>query len=124
MTEAPGRQARLRAEYASLYPGFEAGVWVDANELAEQLLTQHLLRPSPGFMLSSRLLPEDHFDSGAVSPLADRGLPGREAATQQLSSDCKAGPVYLSTSSRSRRVPRISPISSREIVARSCWSGL
>ena len=62
MTDAPGRQARLRAEYASLYPGLEPGVWVDANDLAEQMLTQHLLRPSPGFMLSSRLLSEDHFD--------------------------------------------------------------
>ena len=68
MTDAPGRQARLRAEYSSLYPGFEAGVWVDANELAEQLLTQHLLRPSPGFMLSSRLLPEDHFDFRGGEP--------------------------------------------------------
>jgi hypothetical protein len=39
VTDAPGRQARLRAEYASLYPGLEPGFWVDANELAEQLLT-------------------------------------------------------------------------------------
>lgn len=68
MTGGPGRQARLRAEYASLYPGLEPGVWVDANELAEQMLTQHLLRPSPGFMLSSRLLPEDHFDFRGGEP--------------------------------------------------------
>jgi hypothetical protein len=62
VTGAPRRQARLRVEYASLYPGVKAGIWVDADELAEQLLTQHLLRPSPGFMLSSRMLPEEHFD--------------------------------------------------------------
>jgi len=68
VTGGPGRQARLRAEYASLYPGLEPGVWVDANELAEQMLTQHLLRPSPGFMLSSRLLPEDHFDFRGGEP--------------------------------------------------------
>jgi hypothetical protein len=68
VTGGPGRQARLRAEYASLYPGLEPGVWVDANELAEQMLTQHLLRPSPGFMLSSRLLPEDHFDFWGGEP--------------------------------------------------------
>jgi hypothetical protein len=62
VTDAPGRQARLRPEHASLYPGLEPGFWVDADDLAEQMPTQHLLRPTPGFMLSSRMLPEDHFD--------------------------------------------------------------
>ena len=62
MTDAPGRQARLRPDYASLYPGLEPGVWEDADDLAEQLLTQHLLRPSPGFMLSGRVLPVEHFE--------------------------------------------------------------
>jgi hypothetical protein len=62
VTDAPDRQARLRPEYASLYPGLEPGVWEDADDLAEQLLTQHLLRPSPGFMLSGRVLPVEHFE--------------------------------------------------------------
>jgi hypothetical protein len=62
VTDAPGRQARLRPEYASLYPGLEPGVWEDADDLAEQLLTPHLLRPSPGFMLSGRVLPVAHFE--------------------------------------------------------------
>jgi hypothetical protein len=63
-----GRQARLRLEYASLYPGLEPEVWVDAGDLAERMLTQHLLRPSPGFMLSGRMLPEDHFDFRGGEP--------------------------------------------------------
>lgn len=50
------------------------GVWVDANELAEQMLTQHLLRSSPGFMLSSRLLPEDHFDFRGAEPAGRRRI--------------------------------------------------
>jgi 3-methyladenine DNA glycosylase Mpg len=62
VTDEPGRQARLRPEYALLYPGLEPGVWEDADDLAEQLLTQHLLRPSPGFMLSGRVLPVEHFE--------------------------------------------------------------
>jgi hypothetical protein len=62
VTDAPGRQARLRPEYASLYPGFEPGVWQDADDLAEQMLTQHLLRPSPGFGLSGRMLPVEHLE--------------------------------------------------------------
>jgi hypothetical protein len=62
VTGAPGRQARLRPEYVSLYPGLEPGVWEEGEDLAEQLLTQHLLRPSPGVGLSGRVLPGDHFE--------------------------------------------------------------
>jgi hypothetical protein len=56
------RQARLRAEFAALYPGLEPGVWQDAAALAEQMLTEHLLRPSPGYMLSERVLAQEHFE--------------------------------------------------------------
>jgi hypothetical protein len=62
VTDALGRQARLRPEYASLYPGVESGLWEDAADLAEQMLTQHLLRPGPGFMLSGRVLPVEHLE--------------------------------------------------------------
>ena len=68
MTDAPGRQARLRPEYASLYPGLEPGLWEEADDLAEQMLTQHLLRPSPGFMLSGRVLPVEHFEFRGGEP--------------------------------------------------------
>ena len=68
MSDVPGRQARLRAEYASLYPGVEPELWKDANELAEQILAQHLLRPSPGYMLSDRVLPEEHFQFRGGDP--------------------------------------------------------
>ncbi len=50
------------SKYASLYPGVEPGFWEGAADLAEQMLTQHLLRPSPGFMLSGRVLPEEHLE--------------------------------------------------------------
>ena len=56
------RQARLRPEFAQLYPGLEPGTWQDAVALAEQILSEHLLRPSPGYMLSDRLLAEEHFE--------------------------------------------------------------
>jgi hypothetical protein len=62
------REARLRPEYVSLYPGLEPGVWQDADDLAEQMLAQHLLRPSPGFMLSARVLPEEHFEFRGGEP--------------------------------------------------------
>ena len=56
------REARLRPEFATLYPWLEPGVWEDAAILADQLLTEHSLQPSPGFMLSGRMLPGEHFE--------------------------------------------------------------
>ena len=56
------REGRLRPEFAPLYPGVEPGAWQDAAALAEQLLTEHLLRPSPGYMLSERVLAKVHFE--------------------------------------------------------------
>lgn len=56
------REARLLPEFAPLYPGLEPGTWQDAAALAEQMLTEHLLRPSPGYMLSDRVLAKEHFE--------------------------------------------------------------
>jgi hypothetical protein len=56
------RLVRLRPEFAHLYPGLEPGVWETASEIAARLLAQHALQPSPGFMLSNRILPDEHFE--------------------------------------------------------------
>lgn len=56
------RLVRLKPEFASLYPGLDPGVWETATELASRLLAQHTLQPSPGYMLTDRILPDDHFD--------------------------------------------------------------
>ena len=56
------REARLRPEFAALYPGLEPGAWQDADLVAEQVLSEHLLRPSPGYMLSERVLAKEHFE--------------------------------------------------------------
>jgi hypothetical protein len=56
------REARLRPEFAPLYPGIEPGAWQDAAALAEQMLTEHLLRPSPGYGLSEQVLTKEHFE--------------------------------------------------------------
>ena len=63
MAEQPEmREARLRPEFAPLYPGLEPGAWQDATVVAEQVLSEHLLRPSPGYMLSDRVLAKEHFE--------------------------------------------------------------
>ena len=58
------REARLRPEFAALYPGLEPGAWQDATVLPDRVLSEHLLRPSPGYMLSDRVLGKEHFESG------------------------------------------------------------
>lgn len=57
------RLVRLRPEFASLYPGLDPGVWETATELAE-----HTIQPSPGFMLSNRILPDEHFEFRGGTP--------------------------------------------------------
>jgi len=62
------RLVRLRPEYAHMYPGLDPGVWETATDLMSRLLAQHAVQPSPGFMLSNRVLPDEHFEfQGGVS---------------------------------------------------------
>ena len=68
MSQPDLREARLRPEFAALYPGFEPGTWEDAAMLAEQVLSEHLLRPSPGYMLSERVLDNEHFEFRGGEP--------------------------------------------------------
>ena len=55
------REARLRPEYAHLYPGVPAGVWMPAADMGAALLMAHLqLSVVP--RLGNRLLDELHFE--------------------------------------------------------------
>jgi len=62
------RLVRLRPEFAGFYPGLDPMVWETATELAARLLAQHTLQPSPGHMLSNRILPEEHFEFQGGDP--------------------------------------------------------
>jgi hypothetical protein len=66
------REARLRPEFADLYPGLTPGEWESAARIAEAVLANVMLQQmaeAPG-----RLLPEEHFEfrGGAPSPHAGR----------------------------------------------------
>jgi hypothetical protein len=54
------REARLKPEYAASYPGIEAGVWMPATVIGQQLLLWHLTAPASP--LGERLMSEDHFE--------------------------------------------------------------
>ena len=54
------REARLRPEHATRYPGIQAGVWESAAVLCDRVLAGRLLRGSPGWR--ERVLPPEHFE--------------------------------------------------------------
>jgi hypothetical protein len=55
------RQARLRSEYALIYPSLRPGVWEPAVTLADRLLADSLLYGRDS-ALSGRTLLEAHFE--------------------------------------------------------------
>ncbi len=61
MSSAP-REARLRLEFAALYPTITPGVWQPAARVAERLLLYLLRHPALLDRLPERLLNEDHFE--------------------------------------------------------------
>lgn len=54
------REARLRPEFATLYPAIQPDVWMPAAAIGQQLLLWHLTAPAtpPG----ERLMAEEHFE--------------------------------------------------------------
>lgn len=63
------REARLRPEYASLYPGLEPDVWLPATTVGQKLLLWHLATSATP--QGERLMQEEHFEF--------RGGPGAES---------------------------------------------
>ena len=55
------REARLRPEWAHLYPGLEANVWVVAALLVP-LVLRHRLHEQPTWEFTRRILVDDHFE--------------------------------------------------------------
>jgi hypothetical protein len=61
-TDAPLREARLKPEYAELYPGVDPDVWYTAATLAEHLLARFLRRDRASRSLPERILDDHHFE--------------------------------------------------------------
>jgi len=54
------REARLRPEFAPLYPGLEPGVWLPATTVGQKLLLWHLATAATP--QGERLMAEEHFE--------------------------------------------------------------
>ena len=64
--EGSTREARLRPQYASLYPALEAGTWQAASAIGRQLLLWHLTASIPPE--GERLMSEEHFEFRGGAP--------------------------------------------------------
>ena len=63
------REARLRPEFAQLYPTLTQGEWKPAARIAEAVLANLLLHEMTDSPSPDRLLPEEHFEfRGGVEP--------------------------------------------------------
>ena len=56
------REARLRPEFAHLYPGLTPGQWESAARIAEAVLANLMLQEMAETPASERVLPEEHFE--------------------------------------------------------------
>lgn len=67
--QARGREARLRADFAYLYPGLDSTAWIPVETLINRVVT--LLYGDPansGRITGARLLRDDHFEFRGGSP--------------------------------------------------------
>ena len=67
------REARLRPEFAHLYPGLTPGQWESAVRIAEAVLANLMLQEMAEAPAAERVLPEEHFDFGVRSAPRQQG---------------------------------------------------
>jgi hypothetical protein len=67
--ESRGREARLRTDFAYLYPGIDSEAWTPVETLINQVVTLLYGEPgNAGRITGARLLREDHFEFRGASP--------------------------------------------------------
>ena len=62
MRDKAPREARLRPEFAGLYPYLTPGVWELASVLTDRVVAAVLGRPDGKFIGRERALDRDHFE--------------------------------------------------------------
>jgi hypothetical protein len=62
------REARLRPEFATLYPYLRAGEWEAAEVLADRVVAHTLGRPDGSFIAGERALDPSHFEFRGRQP--------------------------------------------------------
>jgi hypothetical protein len=83
MTDFPGREARLKPQFAHLYPAITAGQWDSAAVLADRMVSWLLRNPNPRIVSTARILPPEHFEFRGDAPRPDASDPGRSRREDQ-----------------------------------------
>jgi hypothetical protein len=73
------REARLRPEFADIYPGLSPGQWESAVRIAEAVLANLMLQEMAQAPASMRVLPEEHFEFRGGEPAPRGGQRSRVA---------------------------------------------
>jgi hypothetical protein len=69
MSDPPRREARLRPEFAELYPGITGGQWESATALMDRMIAWLLLHHRAVGPATGRILPAQHFEfRGEAAP--------------------------------------------------------
>ena len=56
------REARLKVEFAHLYPPLEPGRWEPAAAMADRIVAWLVRQPNRGYVAPERVLRSEHFD--------------------------------------------------------------
>ena len=89
MNDARGREARLKPEFADLYPGLTPDTWMPVETLLRHVATLlQTRRGEPEVITGERLIREEHFEFRGHSDRPD-GLPPHSSRL----SDASAAPI-------------------------------
>jgi len=87
MTENRGREAKLKAQYAKLYPGLTPDVWMPVETLLRHVTDLiHTDRSKASAITGTRLLRQEHFEFRGSSARPD-GLPAGSSRLSDSSID-------------------------------------
>jgi hypothetical protein len=62
------REARVRPEFAHLYPMLQPGVWASAAQTAERVAAVRLLQLADTYVFHDRVLTDVHFEFRGGTP--------------------------------------------------------
>lgn len=73
------REARLKAEFAHLYPPLESDRWEPAAAMADRIVAWLLRQPNRGYVAPERVLRSEHFEfrGGTDKPKSRHDHQGR-----------------------------------------------